>query len=427
MGHDSHDDVQALSASIRVKLDPKKHDWMNSKAANRVFSALPEGSARYVGGCVRNALLDAPVADYDIATTEHPKDVSAALKANNIAVHETGISHGTLTAVADHVVFEITTLRRDVTTDGRRATVSFSKDWTEDAYRRDFTVNALYADQSGKIYDPTGQGIEDIQARRIRFVNDPSERIKEDYLRILRYFRFYAWYGEGKAMDKPALDACRELKDGLKQLSVERIWSELKKLLLAPSPHRTVNTMLINGILEKLLPEASNSEGLQLLVDVETQQDLAPDAYLRLMSMAARDEFAMAGLCRRMKMANVEKTRLMGWAGDRAGLALGLSEKDLKIEIYKSGRQVAMDRAILRAAGADDPIIRNQWLEIYKIARDWEWPVFPLGCKDLIAAGIPGGASMGKALAALEALWIRSGFTSDKQRLLAALALIHRG
>ena len=228
-------------------------------------------------------------------------------------------------------------------------------------------------------------------------------------------------------MDKPALDACRELKDGLKQLSVERIWSELKKLLLAPSPHRTVNTMLTNGILEKLLPEASNSEGLQLLVDVETQQDLAPDAYLRLMSMAARDEFAMAGLCRRMKMANVEKTRLMGWAGDRAGLALGLSEKDLKIEIYKSGRQVAMDRAILRAAGADDPIIRNQWLEIYKIARDWEWPVFPLGGKDLIAAGIPGGASMGKALAALEALWIRSGFSANKQGLLAALALIHRG
>ena len=409
-----------------MKLDPQKHEWLNAKPANRIFDALPDGSARYVGGCVRNALLDAPVADFDIATTELPEEVAAALKAKKIAVHETGISHGTLTAVADHVVFEITTLRRDVTTDGRRATVAFSKDWNEDAYRRDFTVNALYADRSGKIYDPTGQGVDDIKARRIRFVDDPAKRIKEDYLRILRFFRFYAWYGEGKAMDKPGLDACRDLKDGLKQLSVERIWSELKKLLLAPWPHRTVNVMLINGILEKLLPEASNSEGLQLLIDVEKALDLSPDPYLRLMAMAARDEFAMAGLCRRLKVSNAEKARLMGWAGDRAALAPGLAEKDLKIEIFKAGRQVTMDRAVLRAAGADDPIIRTEWIKIYNIARDWDWPVFPLRGKDLIAAGIPDGASMGKALTALEALWLRSGFTADKNRLMAALALIHR-
>jgi poly(A) polymerase len=142
--------------------------------------------------------------------------------------------------------------------------------------------------------------------------------------------------------------------------------------------------------------------------------------------MAARDEFAMAGLCRRLKMSNVEKTRLMSWAGDRAALAPGLAGKELKIEIFKAGRQTTMDRSILRAAGADDPIIRNQWLSIYETARDWDWPEFPLSGKDLISAGIPGGASMGKALTALEALWIRSGFSADKQRLLAALALIHR-
>lgn len=409
-----------------MRLDPKKHVWLNAKAAKRIFAALPDGSARYVGGCVRNALLGAPVADYDIATSELPEDVASALKANDIAVHETGIAHGTLTAVADNTVFEITTLRRDVTTDGRRATVAFSKDWTEDAYRRDFTVNALYADPDGTIYDPTGQGAEDIKSRRIRFVNDPKKRIEEDYLRILRFFRFYAWYGEGKAMDKPALDACRELKGGLKQLSVERIWSESKKLLSAPSPHRTVNVMLINGILEKLLPESSNAEGLQLLVDVEKTTNLEPDPYLRLMSMSARDEFAIAGLCRRMKMSNVEKTRLTGWAGDRTALKPGLDDKDLKIEIFKAGRQVAMDRAVIRAAGADDPIIQNQWMSIYATARDWDWPEFPLSGKDLMAAGVPGGTSMGKALAALEALWIRSGFTADKKRLMAALALIHR-
>ena len=409
-----------------MKLDPKKHEWLNSNSASRVFDALPQGSARYVGGCVRNALLGAPVADYDIATTEHPEDVSNALKAANISVHETGISHGTLTAVADHVVFEITTLRRDVTTDGRRATVAFSKDWNEDARRRDFTVNALYADRDGKIYDPTGQGVDDIENRRIRFVNDPQQRIEEDYLRILRFFRFYAWYGEGKPMDKPGLDACRDLKDGLKKLSVERVWSEMKKLLTAPAPHRTVNVMLINGILEKLLPEASNSEGLQLLIDVEPRFGLSADPYLRLMSMAARDEFAMAGLCRRLKMSNAEKARLIQWAGDRSGLTPGLNEKDLKIEIFKAGRQTAMDRAVLRAAGASDPIIQNEWLKIFETAREWDWPIFPLRGKDLINAGVPSGASLGKALSALEALWRRSGFTADKPRLLAALALIHK-
>ncbi|NNC36344.1 MAG: CCA tRNA nucleotidyltransferase [Hyphomonadaceae bacterium] len=409
-----------------MKLDPKKHAWLNAKPARRIFDALPDDSARYVGGCVRNALLGAPVADYDIATTVLPEDVASALKANKISVHETGIAHGTLTAVADNTVFEITTLRRDVTTDGRRATVEFSKDWTEDAFRRDFTVNALYADPQGKIFDPTGQGVEDIKTRRIRFVDDPVQRIQEDYLRILRFFRFYAWYGDGKAMDKPALTACRDLKDGLNQLSVERIWSETKKLLAAPSPHRTVNAMLINGILEKLLPEASNAEGLQRLIDVERMTDLTPDPYLRLMSMAARDEFAMAGLTRRLKMANVEKTRLLGWAGDRAALKPGLSDKDLKIEIFKAGRQVAMDRSVLRAAGADDPIIKKQWLAVFDTAREWDWPEFPLSGKDLIEAGVPKGTSMGKALAALEALWIRSGFTADKTRLIAALALIHR-
>ena len=214
-----------------MKLDPNTHTWLNSKPAMRVFDALPADSARYVGGCVRNALLNEPVADYDIATSETPEKVSEALKKVGISVHETGIAHGTLTAVADDVVFEITTLRRDVSTDGRRATVEFSTDWNADARRRDFTMNALYADPTGKIYDPTGEGVDDLNSRKIRFVDDAGTRIEEDYLRILRFFRFHAWYGQNGAMDKEALDACRELKSGLKSLSAERIWAEIKKLL----------------------------------------------------------------------------------------------------------------------------------------------------------------------------------------------------
>ena len=392
----------------------------------RVFAALPKGEARFVGGCVRNAVLGVAVADYDIATTLEPKDVAKALKAVNIAVHETGIDHGTLTAVADNTVFEITTLRRDVSTDGRRATVEFTKDWAEDAQRRDFTMNALYCDLDGKIYDPTGQGLDDAKARRLRFVGTARARIEEDYLRILRYFRFHAWYADNAPMDKEALTACRELKAGLKGLSSERVWSETKKSLSAPAPFRTVNTMLINGILETLMPEASNSEGLQLLCDLEADMELAADPYLRLMAMSARDEFAMAGLCRRLKMSNKEKSRLMKWAGDQTALKPGLSDKDMKIAIYKSGRQTAMDRAVLRAAGAGDPIIRNEWLNIYKTAQDWDWPEFPITGKDLIAVGLPAGPKVGKAMQALEALWVRSGFNANRQALLAALAMISR-
>ena len=407
-----------------MKLDVDSHEWLSAKPVLRVFAALPKGQARFVGGCVRNALMGAPVSDYDIATTLQPKEVSAALKAAKIAVHETGIDHGTLTAVADNAVFEITTLRKDVSTDGRRATVEFTKDWDADAQRRDFTMNALYCDLEGVIYDPTGQGLSDIKTKTIRFVGTATERIEEDYLRILRYFRFHAWYTADAAMNKEALSACRAYKAGLKTLSAERVWSEFKKLLSAPMPHRTVNVMLINGVLETLLPEASNSEGLQLLCALEEKAGLEPDPYLRLMALAARDEFAMAGLVRRLKMSGKEKTRLLSWAGDRAALAPGLDDKDLKIEIYKAGRQTAMDRAILRAAGAKDPILRNEWLNIYKTAQDWQWPEFPLTGKDLIAAGIPAGPKMGKSLAALKALWIRSGFTATKPKLLMALALI---
>ena len=409
-----------------MRLDKNEHKWLNAKPTLRVFAALPGGEARFVGGCVRNAILGAPVADYDIATTLEPAAVSKALKTAKIAVHETGLSHGTLTAVADNTVFEITTLRRDVSTDGRRASVEFTKDWAEDAKRRDFTMNALYCGLDGTIYDPTRQGLDDIKARRIRFVGSARGRIEEDYLRILRYFRFHAWYAQNEPMDKEALTACRELKAGLKNLSSERVWSETKKLLSAPAPFRTVNTMLINGILETLLPEASNSEGLQLLCDLETQAGLETDPYLRLIAMAARDEFAMAGLCRRLKMSNKEKSRLLKWAGDQSQIKPGLTDKDQKISIYKAGRQTAMDRAILRAAGAGDPIIRNEWLNIYKTAQDWDWPEFPITGKDLIAAGLPPGPKVGKAMQALEALWVRSGFNANKQALLAALAMISK-
>ncbi len=409
-----------------MKLDVGKHEWLSVKPTQKLFAALPKGSARFVGGCVRNALLGEPVADFDIATAVEPREVANRLKAADIAVHETGIAHGTLTAVVDGTVFEITTLRRDVSTDGRRATVEFTADWAEDARRRDFTINALYADLSGEVFDPTGQGLDDIKACKVRFVGTAETRIEEDYLRILRFFRFNAWYAEDRPMDAAGLTACRELKAGLKALSSERVWSELKKLLSAPTPFRTVNVMSVNGILDTLLPEASNSEGLQLICELEKSKSLAPDPYLRLMAMAARDELAMARLCKRLKMSNKEKTRLKYWAGDQTNLQPGSPEKETHIAIYTSGKQVAMDRATIRSAGAGDPIEAAAWWVLYETARDWQWPEFPVTGKDLIAIGIPHGEKLGKALAALKALWIRSGFKVEKPQLMVAAKMLFK-
>lgn len=406
-----------------MRLDPKIHTWLSAKPTKRIFAALPKGSTRFVGGCVRNALFNMPVSDLDLATTETPDNVAKALKAAGIAVHETGISHGTLTVIANHQVFEITTLRKDVSTDGRRATVEFTKDWAEDAQRRDFTMNALYATRDGEIVDPTGQGLSDIKARHIRFVGNADDRIQEDYLRILRYFRFYAWYGQGAPMDKEALSACKTHKLGLKGLSVERIWAETKKMLAAPNPYRAMNTMLSGGILEIVLPEASNVEGLGLLCDLEQSQNIAPDCYLRLMAMAARDELVMARLCRRLKMSNAEKKRLLSWARDRAQLDPNQDRKTLYIEIYKAGRQVAMDRAVLRAAGAKGEQ-QKAWVGVCNMAKDWDWPQFPISGQDLIKAGVKTGPTLGRHLEALRALWIKSGFKTGRNALLAALNMI---
>jgi len=407
-----------------VKLDVGNNPWLGAEPTRKLFAALPDGSARFVGGCVRNALLGESVADLDIATTLEPAAVAKRLKCAGFAVHETGIAHGTLTVVCAGTVFEITTLRKDVSTDGRRATVAFTEDWREDARRRDFTINALYADLDGQVFDPTGQGLADIKLRKIRFVGKAETRIEEDYLRILRFFRFNAWYACDKPMDKAGLEACRELKAGLKTLSAERVWSEIKKLLSAPHPFRTVNVMLVGGILETLLPEASNAEGLQLLCALEAEKSLAPDPYLRLMAMSGRDELAMARLCRRLKMSNKEKSRLMAWAGDQTKLTPDMPQKETEIALYTAGRQVALDRAVLRAAGAGQQ--GAQWWRLYVAAKDWQKPEFPVTGKDLIGLGIAHGPALGKAIRALEALWIKSGFKVKKPQLLVAAKMLFR-
>ncbi|MEO1643183.1 MAG: CCA tRNA nucleotidyltransferase, partial [Pseudomonadota bacterium] len=229
-------------------------DWLKTPQTQVVIAALEAARprcARFVGGCVRNAIMGREVDDIDIATQLEPEATLAALEAAGIRAIPTGVEHGTVTAIVDHVPFEITSLRRDVETDGRRAVVAFTEDWAEDAQRRDFRLNALYAAPDGEVFDPVGGGYEDALAGRVIFIGEADERLREDYLRILRFFRFNAWYGAG--IDEEGLAACARQRDGLQQIAKERIWKEFKKLLAAPEPVAAVEAMMASGVLGHIL------------------------------------------------------------------------------------------------------------------------------------------------------------------------------
>lgn len=420
-------------------LSPDDNPWMRGVAIEAIFEALPKGSTRFVGGCVRNAVMGRAASDIDLATQLTPQEIVSALDTAGIRHIPTGIDHGTVTAIIQKRPYEITSLRRDVETDGRRAVVAFTQDWTEDAQRRDLTFNALYADYDGLVFDPTGLGLSDLADRRFRFVGEAAARVTEDYLRILRYFRFLAWYGEGGTAEAASLTACRDHAEGLLTLSAERVWSEIKKLLSAPSPERAVRIMLTQNVLETILPEASNAEGLERLIALEarekearagktqegkTREGLPPDPLLRLMAMASRDPLQIARLVKRLKMSKAEASRLMGWAMDSTSLDPHSGERDKRAVIYSAGAQPITDRARLRAAGEDDPIKSARWLSYCELAQSWTPPDFPLTGKDMLTAGVQPGAAMGKKLEALKALWVRSDFTADKAKLLMALNLL---
>ncbi len=398
--------------------------FIDDAGAQAILAALPDGSTRFVGGCIRNALWAEPVADIDLATQIAPETVVTLLKDAKIKTVPTGIAHGTITAVVSGKPYEITTLRRDVETDGRRAVIAYTDDWAEDAQRRDFTVNALYADQSGEVFDPTGEGLADIEARRFRFVGDADQRVREDYLRILRLFRFVAWYGRDAKITKEALTACRENRSGLKTLSAERVWSETKKLLSASDPVRSVRIMLQQELLDTLLPEASNVDGLSCMVSLEGREAIKPDPMLRLMAMMGREPLPAVLMAKRLRMSNKEADRLKAWASDGESLSSDMSERARMQAIYRSGKQTILDRARLRAAGATDPLESSRWMVLADLALGWTPPAFPLRGADLVKAGVPKGPKLGKALAALEALWVRSGFSTERPQLLAALKLL---
>ncbi|MBU6319299.1 MAG: CCA tRNA nucleotidyltransferase [Alphaproteobacteria bacterium] len=391
--------------------------WLRDPAVRRVVEALETrrpGGVRFVGGCVRNALLGLPISDIDIATQLRPAEVTDAAHSAGLAVHETGLEHGTLTLVADHRPFEVTTLRRDVETDGRRATVAFTDDWNEDAYRRDFRINALYADPDGTVFDPTGGGLEDIRDRRIVFVGEPEDRIREDYLRILRFFRFHAWYGHGSP-DEAGLRACGRLRDGLLRISAERIWMETRKLLSAPTCLDALAAMEMSGTTGLVFPEIHSVQRLASWIVAEGQMGLSPDPLRRLAVLMEPSGDAGRAFSARLRLSVRERTRL--GAALVAGPEVRPSDPDADAEaLYRLGAETFSDRlAVLTSRGAGVVDLEER----FSRAATWRRPVFPVTGEDLLGLGFRPGRALGETLRRLEESWIASGFDLSRTALLS--------
>ncbi len=421
-------------------------EWLHRPALAVLVKALGAGQARYVGGAVRDTLLGIAVKDVDIATPLEPQEVMRRLKAHAIQVVPTGIEHGTVTAIIDGGPVEITTLRHDVSTDGRRATVAFAQDWQDDAARRDFTINALYADpETLEVFDYFG-GWEDLQARRLRFIGDAHERIREDHLRILRYFRFQARFGSQPA-DPAAENACSELAATLKGLSRERVGMEMMNLLGLPDPALTVARMAELGVLAEVLPEADVA-ALAALVAEEARQGVEPDALRRLAALIPADVSLAEGVASRFRLSGAQKKRLALAAGREIlpGTGRGTSaagggvraviatlpaksesphvplhhpadgppphsgeDQAARALAYRLGRPAALDRLLLTGASVA-PL------------QGWEIPVLPLKGGDVVARGITVGPEVSRILRQVETQWIAEGFP-DAERTQQILEL----
>jgi poly(A) polymerase len=407
------------------RLTPEQGRFLQDASLQAIMDAVENagGEIRVNGGAIRNALLGEPTTDVDLSTTLEPRHVTDVLLRAGIKVVPTGIDHGTVTAVAGSRGYEITTLREDVETDGRHAVVRFGTDWAADAMRRDFTLNALYCDRTGRLYDPL-DGYGDLLARRIRFIGDADRRIAEDRLRILRFFRFFAWYGHGRP-DAESLRACVRARDGLASLSAERVWHELKRLLAAPDPVRAILWIRTAGVLDKVLPESSKwgTDLVPRLIAVERELGWQPDPLLRLMAVIPPREDAVKTLAERLKLSNTEAARLAAWA--KAVLpAAATTADELEKLLYRSDPAAILDRLKLERArlqdapGEKDAALREQVEKLISHAGNWRKPVFPLKGQDLIAAGMTPGPQMGKLLASLESRWIDSGFALSREQLL---------
>lgn len=373
--------------------------WRAREGLARLCEVLgaSEGKVRFVGGAVRDTLLGIDAADIDLATTHSPERVIALLKGSAIKAVPTGLAHGTVTAVLPGGPVEVTTLRCDVATDGRHATVAFTDDWREDAARRDFTMNALYADPgTGRIFDYFG-GLDDLGARRVRFIGDPLKRIAEDHLRILRFFRFHARFGDEP--DDAGLQACIERANDLMALSRERIAAEILRLLVAVHAVRVVRLMIDHGIFAPVLPEIASPDRLARLASREAAAGITPDPIRRLAALLPADPAAAEDVGARLKLSNADRKRLVA-ATTTAG--------DERVEVigYRLGKVLAIDRLLL----SERPEAEAASLV------DWQTPVLPIGGGALVDRGVRKGPEVARLLRVIEEQWIAEGFP-DAQRV----------
>lgn len=380
---------------------PDSAAWLHSPALKAVVAALSVDAEppRIVGGAVRDGLLGLPVSDIDLATPLHPDAVIDRLDAARIKAVPTGIEHGTITAVIDGKSFEITTLRRDVSTDGRRATVAFSSDWREDAARRDFTINALYANaDTGEVFDYF-DGIADLKAGLVRFIGDADTRIAEDHLRILRYFRFYARFGSAEP-DSAAIQACAAAAKSLMALSRERIADELMKLLALPNPLQSIVLMRDHGVFAAFLPEVRADAVAQLshLLQREQQAGIEPKAGRRLNALLPNDRFIVDAVTARLKLSNKARVEMV----ERL-TATPPTCQNARALAYAHGTAIAADVILLHSS-------ENEWTTALAQLADWAPPVFPIKGGELVSRGLSAGPDVAKTLRAAEQIWISEGF-----------------
>lgn len=402
-----------------------EQDWIKDAALQELLVLLERdgGEARVAGGAVRNALLDEPIKDVDVATTLTPDIVTNLLEEAGHRAIPTGIEHGTVTGLVSGKVFEITTLRRDVETDGRHAKVVFGTDWEADARRRDFTMNALYVDKLGKVHDPLG-GYEDLMARQVRFIDDPAQRIREDGLRILRFFRFFAWYGSFRP-DAEGLKACVRLKDRLDDLSSERIWQELSRLLEAPDPTKAILWMRQTGVLAQVLPEGEKwgIDGIHGLVETEKNLQWSPDAVLRLLCILPPMMDKLNTLAVRLKLSSKVRDRILNWA-HCTDVSLKFKRADFEQFLYGQNLRAVEDRLRLSiakyAASGGEKKAKKLNKRLKQLAK-WQRPEFPLRGQDLIDRGHKPGPDFKNILSKLEDKWVKSHFALSRDFLLSKL------
>lgn len=389
--------------------------WLRDGPLPRLLDVLDRDGeeARVVGGAVRNALIGETVAEIDLATTAVPQEVMRRAAAAGFKPVPTGVDHGTVTVVVDGTPFEVTTLREDIETFGRHARVAFGRSWQHDAERRDFTMNALYAARDGTVHDYVG-GLDDLAARRVRFIGDPARRIEEDYLRILRFFRFHAAYGDGGHPDPVGLSACIAARDGIETLSRERVRMEVLKLLLATHAVPALVSMSEAGLLVTVLGGVPLLASFANMMKLERELSLAPDPMRRLGALAVSTGEDAERLRERLRLANAEHDRIASMADGWWRISAATGMHDARVLVYRLGAEKFLDRALLAWSRAwSEGVADERWHDLVLLPNRWSAPAFPLKAADFMARGVPKGPALGHALRAAEEAWIAQDFPMD--------------